>query len=79
MALGQESSSCGGGKTCVAVHNTRSGVKTLVVVHKTFLLDQWREPDQRAICSTNGENRDYEGDKFQHADCDIVSIVTADQ
>lgn len=35
---------CGGGKTVIALHvMTRLAVKTMIVVHKDFLLDQWRE------------------------------------
>ncbi len=35
---------CGGGKTVVALRIAASlGVKTMIIVHKEFLLDQWRE------------------------------------
>lgn len=35
---------CGAGKTCMAIHlMSRLGVKTLVVVNKSQLLQQWRE------------------------------------
>ncbi|KAG1653626.1 hypothetical protein FOA52_007632 [Chlamydomonas sp. UWO 241] len=35
---------CGGGKTTMALHVLRElGLRTLIVVHKDFLLEQWRE------------------------------------
>lgn len=35
---------CGDGKTCVAINIfTQLKAKTLVIVHKTFLMDQWKE------------------------------------
>ena len=35
---------CGGGKTVMAIHLAcRLGRKTLIVAHKSFLLEQWRE------------------------------------
>jgi superfamily II DNA or RNA helicase len=35
---------CGDGKTCIAIHIfTKLKLKTLVIVHKSFLLDQWKE------------------------------------
>lgn len=58
----------GGGKTvCALAMSQRLNVKTLVLVHKTFLMDQWVErireflPDVR-VSTVNGKERDFSGD-----------------
>ena len=42
--------SCGGGKTVIAIHIiSLLKMKTMIIVHKTFLLDQWRERIQHFL------------------------------
>ncbi len=62
---------CGCGKTCCSVAVMCAlKVKTLVVVHKTFLMDQWKSrigqfaPDARLGI--------MKGSKFEADDCDVV-------
>jgi hypothetical protein len=64
---------CGGGKTCIALNVVaRLGVKTAVVVHKEFLMTQWRERiDQFLPGASVGIVR---GPKVDVADRDIVMI-----
>lgn len=63
--------SCGFGKTVCGswvIHKLQ--VKTLVVVHKTFLLDQWRERINQYL--PTAKLGIMKGDKFEHEGCDIV-------
>lgn len=62
---------CGCGKTTTSLYIVHKlGVKTLIVVHKTFLLDQWRERIKQYLpTATVGIMK---GDKFEHEGCDIV-------
>jgi superfamily II DNA or RNA helicase len=61
----------GGGKTCAAINiMCKLRVRTLVVVHKAFLMDQWRErirqfAPQARIGRIQGSTMDVEG-------CDVV-------
>lgn len=62
---------CGGGKTCTALFITHAlAVKTLVVVHKTFLLDQWK--DRIGQFLPTAKVGIMKGGKFEHEGCDIV-------
>lgn len=47
---------CGGGKTVIALHiAARLKVKTMIIVHKEFLLNQWRERiEQFVTCGSVG-------------------------
>lgn len=62
---------CGFGKTSAALWIMCAlKVKTLVVVHKNFLMDQWKSRvNQFAPNATIGVMK---GDKFDSQDCDIV-------
>jgi superfamily II DNA or RNA helicase len=62
---------CGFGKTvCGSYVIHKLGVKALVVVHKTFLLDQWRERINQYL--PTARLGVMKGDKFEHEGCDIV-------
>jgi superfamily II DNA or RNA helicase len=62
---------CGGGKTVCGIYVIcELKVKTLVVVHKTFLLDQWRERINQYL--PTAKLGIMKGDKFEHEGCDIV-------
>jgi superfamily II DNA or RNA helicase len=62
---------CGGGKTCIALNIiARLGVKTAVIVHKEFLMNQWRERIEQFLPGASvGLIR---GPKVDVADKDIV-------
>lgn len=61
---------CGRGKTVMALHIAcLLKVKTLVIVHKTFLLDQWKE---RAMQFTNAEIGIIQQNKIETEDKQIV-------
>ena len=62
---------CGTGKTVCGIFIIHKlEVKTLVVVHKTFLLDQWRERIGQYLPTARVGI--MKGDKFEHEGCDIV-------
>ena len=62
---------CGGGKTVIALNIiTKLKKKTLVVVHKTFLMDQWKERIQQFI--PNAKIGYIQGPDIIIEDCDIV-------
>ena len=62
---------CGGGKTvCGIFVISKLKVKTLVVVHKSFLLDQWKERIGQYLPAAKVGI--MKGDKFVHEGCDIV-------
>jgi superfamily II DNA or RNA helicase len=61
---------CGDGKTCVAINLfTRLRAKTLVIVHKTFLMNQWIESISKFTDAKIGV---IQGKKIDIEDKDIV-------
>jgi superfamily II DNA or RNA helicase len=72
---------CGRGKTILAINSiVRRGVKTLVIVHKEFLINQWKTQIERF---TNAKVGIIRRDKVDVEDKDIVigmllSIATKD-
>lgn len=68
---GMISIQCGGGKTVIALNIiTRLKKKTLVVVHKTFLMDQWKERIRQFI--PNAKVGVIQGPDIVVEGCDIV-------
>ena len=62
---------CGGGKTVIALNIiSKLKKKTLVVVHKTFLMDQWKERIQQFI--PGAKIGFIKGPDIIIEDCDIV-------
>ena len=61
---------CGDGKTCIAINIiTKLNVPTLVIVNKSFLLDQWMESIKKF---TNARVGIIQGNKIEIDDVDIV-------
>tara|TARA_B110000208_G_C11773994_1_gene431322 strand:+ start:172 stop:1626 length:1455 start_codon:yes stop_codon:yes gene_type:complete len=68
---GMISLQCGGGKTVIALNIiTKLKKKTLVVVHKTFLMDQWKDRIMQFI--PNAKIGFIQGPDIIIEDCDIV-------
>lgn len=61
---------CGFGKTVCSLYlASKLGKKTLVIVHKTFLMNQWKERIEQFTDAKVGQIRQ---DKIEVEDCDIV-------
>ena len=61
---------CGDGKTCLSIYLfAQLKVKTLVLVHKAFLMDQWKESITKFTNARIGEIRQS---KIEIEDKDIV-------
>ena len=62
---------CGYGKTSCALYIAAAlGVRTLVIVHKTFLMNQWEERIHQFLPSARVGR--IQGECFEIEDCDIV-------
>ena len=65
---------CGGGKTCTALYITQQlGKRTLIIVHKEFLMNQWMERIQQFL--PNAKVGKIQGKKIDIEGKDIVLVM----